>query len=363
MREKYFTSKIILIIGIVVFITLLHYITGMGQIYQHIFFRELYFLPLILAGFWFGLKGGMITSLSITVLYFPTLFLYWQGFSPDDFDKMLEILLFNIVAAGLGYLSDRRSSEAKKKIAAEHRAKEQAESVSRMKSDFLSIISHELRTPLISIIGYNDLLLDGVAGSLNVEQIDALEKIDRNSKRLLELITSMLDLSSLEAKSTELHEVNLSSLLEDLKSDTEDLYKKSTLNIVWKVEQGLSLITDPVKFKVILKHLISNAMKFTEQGSVMVEAHSLDKGIEIGVTDTGIGIPSEAQQLIFEPFRQLESLLTRQHGGVGLGLYIVKRFVKSLGGTIKVQSEVGRGSTFRVWIPYQTEHENFKAPK
>lgn len=363
MREKNFSSKIVLIIGIVVFITLLHYITGMGQIYQHIFFQELYFLPLILASFWFGLKGGMITSLSITVLYFPTLILYWQGFSPDDFDKMLEIVLFNIVAAGLGYLSDRRRIEEKEKIAAEHRTREQAESANRLKSDFLTIMSHELRTPLISIIGYNDLLRDGVAGSLNDEQIDALEKIDRNSKRLLELITSMLDLSSLEAKSTELREVNLSDLLEDLKSDAEDLYKKSNLDIVWKVEQGLSLRTDPVKLKVILKNLINNAMKFTEQGSVTVEARLQNKGIEIGVTDTGIGIPPEAQQLIFEPFRQLEGPLTRQHGGVGLGLYIVKRFVKSLGGTINVDSEVGRGSTFRIWIPYQTKDEYFEIPK
>src|SRR4030042_4539787 len=168
--------QITIIAILIIVISLLHYVTKMQQIYQHIFYRELYFLPIILAGFWFGLKGGVITSLSITALYIPEVVMDWQNFSPDDFDKLLEILLLNIVGLGLGFISGRQKSEEKARIEEEHVERKKAESASRLKADFLSIVSHELRTPLVSIIGYNDLLLDGVAGKLSEEQIDALKK-------------------------------------------------------------------------------------------------------------------------------------------------------------------------------------------
>jgi len=307
---------------------------------------------LILSGFWLGLRGGLITSLSITALYIPITVMRWQGFSPDDFDKLLEILLFNIVAPGLGFLSDRRKTEEKARIEAEHIAREQAESADRIKSDFLSIVSHELRTPLVSIIGFNDLLLDGVAGKLSEEQVDALKKIDNNSKKLLELINAILEFSRLEAESVEIKEIKVSDLLKEIESETKSLISESGLNFVWNIVPDLPLHrTNPAKLKVVLKNLISNAVKFTEKGSVTVEAHRQDGGIEISVEDTGIGIAPEALPIIFEPFRQIENPLTRRHGGVGMGLYIVKKLVEILGGTIQVESEVGRGSTFRVWIP------------
>jgi signal transduction histidine kinase len=343
--------QITIIAILIIVISLLHYVTKMQQVYQHIFYRELYFLPLILSGFWFGLRGGVITSLTITALYLPFTLIHWQG-SPDDFDKILQILLLNIVAAGLGFLSDRRKAEEKAKTEAERMAREQAESADRIKSDFLSIVSHELRTPLVSIIGYNDLLLDGVAGKLSEEQIDALKKIGNNSKKLLELINAILEFNRLEAESVELKEVKLSDLLKEIESETESLISESGLNFVWNIEPDILLHrTDPAKLKVVLKNLISNAMKFTEKGSVTVEAHRKDDGIEIKVIDTGIGISSEDLPIIFEPFRQVESPLTRLHGGVGMGLYIAKRLLEILGGTIKVESEVGKGSTFRIWIP------------
>lgn len=354
MPQKYLKARIMIVVTLVAVISSLHYITEVGLIYYHIFFRGLYFLPLILAGFWFGLRGGVITSLSITALYLPFTLIHWQG-SPDDFDKILEILLSNIVAAGLGFLSDRRKAEEKARIQAEQMARAQAESASRLKSDFLSIVSHELRTPLISIIGYNDLLIDGIAGKLTEEQIDALKKIDNNSKKLLELINAMLDLSQLDAKSVELKEIKVSDLLEEVESETKSLQVESGLNFIWKIETDLPLIrADPARLKVVLKSLISNAVKFTEKGSMIVDAHRKYDGVEVSVSDTGIGIAPEDLPVIFEPFRQIESPLTRQHGGVGLGLYVVKRLVEPLGGTIKVDSEKGAGSTFRVWIPKKT---------
>src|SRR4030065_2731614 len=151
MSQKYLKTRIIIVGASVVIISLLHYITKVSQVYQHIFYRELYFLPLILSGFWFGLRGGVITSLTITALYLPFTLIHWQG-SPDDFDKILQILLLNIIAAGLGFLSDRRKAEEKAKTEAERMAREQAESADRIKSDFLSIVAHELRTPLVRII-------------------------------------------------------------------------------------------------------------------------------------------------------------------------------------------------------------------
>jgi signal transduction histidine kinase len=216
-------------------------------------------------------------------------------------------------------------------------------------------VSHELRTPLVSIIGYNDLLLDGITGKLTEEQVDALKKIGNNSKKLLELINAILEFNRLEAKSVEAKEIEVSDLIEEIKSETQSLISESGLNFIWKVNPDLPHIhTDPAKLKVVFKNLINNAIKFTEKGSVTVDDHKSDGGIEISVSDTGIGIAQENLPFIFEPFRQIENPLTRRHGGVGMGLYIVKKLVEILGGTIKVESEVGHGSTFRVWIPQKS---------
>lgn len=350
--EKYSRPRVIIVGALVLIISIFHYITGVGRVYQHIFYRELYFLPLILSGLWFGLRGGLITSLSITFLYLPFTLMRWHGFSPDDFDKLLEILLFNIVAIGLGFLSDRGKAQEKAQRKAEHFAREQAESANRLKSDFLSIVSHELRTPLISIIGYNDLLLDGVAGKLTEDQVDALQKIDQNSKKLIELINSMLYFSRLGAEPLELKEVNVSDLINEVKTETRVLCEQSGLGFVWKVESGLSSFrTDPAKLKIALKNLISNAVKFTEEGRVVIEARKKTGGVEISIIDTGIGIPFDSFSMIFEPFRQIENPLTRSHGGAGMGLYIAKRLIEILGGTLAVESEIGFGSTFYIYMP------------
>ena len=131
------------------------------------------------------------------------------------------------------------------------------------------------------------------------------------------------------------------------------MQEQARLTFFWDVEPALpTLYTDPGKLKVVLKNLIGNAVKFTREGSVTVAARRHRDGVELSVADTGIGIPQAELGVIFEPFRQVESAARRQDGGTGLGLHIVKRLLEVLGGTVTVQSEMGRGSTFRVWVPH-----------
>jgi signal transduction histidine kinase len=141
-------------------------------------------------------------------------------------------------------------------------------------------------------------------------------------------------------------------LIAEVKAETQGVWERSPLTFVWNVADKLPpLRTNPGKLKMVIKNLIGNAVKFTEQGSVVVEAHSQQEGIAISVSDTGIGIPPAEVRNIFEPFLQVERSTTRRYGGIGLGLHIVKRLLEMLGGTIEVQSTIGHGSIFRVWMP------------
>jgi two-component system, sensor histidine kinase and response regulator len=144
-------------------------------------------------------------------------------------------------------------------------------------------------------------------------------------------------------------------LLQEVEAETQDVRQQSNLEFRWQIEGNLPHIhTDAGKLKVVIKNLIGNAVKFTPAGSITVEAHKRWGGVEMSVTDTGIGIPEEALVFIFEPFRQVQNSVTNRAGGTGLGLYIVKRLLELVGGTIEVESKLGRGSTFRLWVPLRS---------
>ncbi len=231
---------------------------------------------------------------------------------------------------------------------------EELERANRFRSDFVATMSHELRTPMGIILGYQELLLDGTFGPLEPGQADTLRRANRSAADLLDLVNATLDLSRLETRSIPLalQDVTAARLLDDVATEIAVPQEKAELRVLWNAPpNGLAIRTDPVKARMVLKNLVGNAIKFTERGRVTVAAHARSGGVEFTVTDTGIGIAAEAQQYIFEPFRQVDGAAARRYGGAGLGLSIVRRLLDALGGTIALESALGQGATFRVWLP------------
>jgi len=229
------------------------------------------------------------------------------------------------------------------------------EKANKVKDEFLSVMSHELRTPLNVIVGYTDILFDGMLGEINLEQQEALGKVLGRSSDLLNMISSILDATSIEAEATrvESEETNLKEFINELKS-TCDVPIGKMIRLNWDFPSDLPVFkTDSTKLKQIIQNLVNNALKFTDKGHVTVTVrHDPEaKIIEFKVADTGVGIPKDALPIIFDMFRQADSSETRNYGGVGLGLYIVKKFTELLGGKVGVESELSKGSTFTLRFP------------
>ncbi|MBI4515464.1 MAG: GAF domain-containing protein [Deltaproteobacteria bacterium] len=225
-----------------------------------------------------------------------------------------------------------------------------------LKSEFLSTMSHELRTPLNAILGYADLMRDGAMGAVAPEQAQALERMLQNGRALLQLINMTLDANRLEAGRLRIEpsDFSLSELLAELHEEFAVGMPRLGVPLSFPERVELPpLRTDRGKVKLILRNLIENALKFTAAGSVTVSVRGLDGGerVALSVSDTGSGIPAEAVPAIFEMFRQLDGEAAASRKGVGLGLYLVRRYAELMGGTVTVDSTPGQGSTFTVEIP------------
>lgn len=234
----------------------------------------------------------------------------------------------------------------------------EAEEANRTKSYFLSSVSHELKTPLNAILGYTQLLMDGTYGPLTEDQRKPLEGILRNANDQSKLVSNLLDLTQIESKKmvVDVEEIDLRNLVQEVCLTMQPLFEKKSLSILWNIEATLPMIeSDPYKIRQILVNLLSNALKFTQKGGVTlsVRMKSQSEGVEIVVQDTGIGIPSEEIARIFDAFYQVDRKATREFGGLGLGLSIVKEIVSLLKGSVGVESTVGAGTTFIVSLPYR----------
>jgi PAS domain S-box-containing protein len=230
------------------------------------------------------------------------------------------------------------------------------EQASALKSQFLANMSHEFRTPLNAILGYTHMLLNNVTGPVTEPQRKSLTRIDSNSRHLLALINDILDITRIEAGRMPLNATSfgIGELFEEVQAELEPIIKRSNLSVTTRMRGTVpSIRSDRQKVKQIVLNLLSNALKFTPAGSVKMTA-SFDKRarqVAISVKDTGVGIPFADQAKVFEDFRQLDSSPARGYGGTGLGLSICRRLANILGGSIGLESEPGKGSTFTLWLP------------
>jgi signal transduction histidine kinase len=230
----------------------------------------------------------------------------------------------------------------------------EAEEGNRAKADFLAVVSHELRTPLNAIAGYADLLSAGISGDLNEAQGRNVERIKVGAGHLAHLIDEILTYARVEAgrESVRREASDVGTLAREAAVVIEpDATDKGLALEVDAPERGPHLLTDAGKVRQILVNLLSNAVKYTEEGTVRVVVREADGGAEVDIDDTGVGIPAEDRERIFDAFWQAESPNTRTVGGTGLGLSVSRRLARLLDGDIRVESEVGVGSTFTVIIP------------
>ena len=234
----------------------------------------------------------------------------------------------------------------------------QLEEASRHKSEFLANTSHELRTPLNAILGYTELIQDGIYGEVPGKIREVLERVQSNGRHLLGLINDVLDLSKIEAGQLTLtiSDYSIKEVVQTVAAATESLAAEKNLLLKTEVSDNLPAGSgDERRITQALLNLVGNAIKFTETGEVEVRAAVADGAFQLAVADTGPGIAPEDQQRIFEEFQQVDSSSTRKKGGTGLGLSISKKIIEMHGGRIWVESEQGRGSTFRFTLPVRAD--------
>jgi signal transduction histidine kinase len=303
-------------------------------------------LPLILG--WFRLQGE------------------WAGYYGVEFGAALfaisSTLIFILLLWLTAILMNRADALRKQAEAVVHAAEEQkrlALEASRIKSEFLANMSHELRTPLNGIIGFSEFLMDGKTGALNAEQQECLNHVYGSGRHLLHLINDVLDLSKVEAGKMDFYPETFSAaqVVEEACASVEPMSHKKKITLQFKIDPAADAVTlDVQKFKQVLYNLLSNAVKFTPPGGkveVLVAPLPPEK-LRLQVRDTGIGIKREELGKLFLVFQQLDSGITRRHEGTGLGLALTKRIVEAQGGSISVESEPDKGSTFTVILPRVT---------
>ncbi|MGB7951304.1 MAG: HAMP domain-containing sensor histidine kinase [Candidatus Binatia bacterium] len=243
------------------------------------------------------------------------------------------------------------------------REKEKAEHVAKLKSEFLNQVSHELRTPLAVIIGYIECITDGLYGEIESKHHEILQIVAKQSSHLKNMIDQILIFSRLEANKQPLRieEFPVRKVFNDLRDTFDFLCRQKGLELRWELSTEIEMLkTDPERFKEVVSNLLQNAVKYTDRGSILIRFDGLTTDtVGIEVCDTGIGIAHHHLSNIFDPFMQAHKTSSENsRGGIGLGLSIVRKHVEQMNGTITVDSELGKGTTFKMILPRVYEERN-----
>ena len=258
----------------------------------------------------------------------------------------------------------RLHQETETKAAALAALNKHLEAAVHTKTRFLSTVSHELRSPLFVVTGYANLITEGTFGPLAPGVRASVLKIIKQANHVSMLITSLLETAQLDAMQGELSRwpFDLREFLEEVAASVAALIDEKPIAFECDFDREFPLVvTNRDKLKQVLGHLLDNAVKFTERGKIVLGGRSLVGGVELWVEDTGDGIESTNLECIFDGFRQVDEETHRRYQGMGLGLYLSRQWLERLGGRLEVESQVGRGSRFVVWLPHRGLSEDPEA--
>ncbi|MEI6703509.1 MAG: ATP-binding protein [Deltaproteobacteria bacterium] len=348
----------------IIAISLLHYLTPLHLHYLHDIFQRLYYLPIILAAIWFGLRGGLACSLAVSFVYAPHILFQWGGHLTLELEKYLEIVLYNIVGGVTGLLAQRereRSVELQKTAdGLEHSYKKlqaqseqilaieenlrRAEKLSTL-GEMAAVLAHEIRNPLGSIRGTAEILKDDyLPGDPKYEFIDIQIRETERLNRVVEDFLRMARPQSIERSQCRIR-AELETVLMLVTNDARQ--RQVTLEFAPPSFEAI-VAGDGEKLRQAFLNIVINALQATHSGgSVTITLNKADSELEIRIRDSGSGIASENLQRIFEPF------FTTKPDGTGLGLAITKKIIEGHGGTLHIESEVGQGTTVMVALPMQ----------
>ncbi len=299
--------------------------------------------------------GGSLVAVANMVIFL--LLIAWSARVVRSVDrKRGELFVLEREAHALSELARNEAETAMQQAQA---ARTEAESANGAKSDFLAVMSHELRTPLAAIMGYQELLADGITGPITDAQGQQLGRIKASARHLLSLIDEILTFTRLDAGRESVIEetVDLAQAMREAVEIIEPLAEAKKLEVAMTTPgAGVTIQSDSTKLRQILVNLLSNAVKFTEHGRVSLDGKVVSNEVHLTVTDTGIGIHPDHFNRIFDPFWQVEQKATRRAPGTGLGLTVTRRLANLMGGDVSVMSGEGQGTVFSVSLPAKLPH-------
>ena len=321
-------------------VTLLHYSTDQSQYYFHVFYGELYFLPIILAAFWFGLRGALLVSVTITVCYLPFILLHWQNFSPNDLDNILSLFLYNGLALLTGVLKDKETASRQKLVEDENLA---------IMGRSLAAAAHDMKTPLMLIGGFARRLLKKIDYKDPAHlKLDIIIKETENMERMT---GDMLDFSKPLALNLIRGNFNTTVLYSLTK--VKEGARRDNVSIEYKPNPevtGIYFDFDSLRFEQVIVNLVRNAIEASPEGDTVTISLSCSPSgsLVLDVADNGSGIPLAKRQNIFNPF------FTTKKEGTGLGLPIVKKIVEAHGWSLQILDNSSGGTIFRINLQEST---------